>query len=157
MNIIQLFWQVTHQCHKISVLSLWDFYSLSLGFIPFNSDAYCLLPFRSTVSNNLFLGFLFYLCLVSVYFSTTDSQTTLISTFLVCIMSWLAAECAYCIHITAFYKQCLCLRHSSKNAEKDLLTTLSSCCNSMRAGMQQKEGKHEKKRESGGGGREQER
>lgn len=62
-----------------------------------------------------------------------------------CFLSLLAAVCAL-IHITLCHEKCLCSDIVPRNAEKNLLTTLSSCCNSMRAGMQQRE------REGLGGG-----
>lgn len=49
----------------------------------------------------------------------------------------------------AFYDHHLCSGTVPRNAEKDLLTTLSSCCNSMRAGMQQREkGEREESRKN---------
>lgn len=106
---------------------------------------------RCTISFFLF----FCLCLFAIYFSTktVDSQTEPISSFHVCFVSLPAAVCAY-IHITSFHEQCLCSDTVPRNAEKDLLTTLSSCCNSMRAGMQQKERNRESEggRGEGGGG-----
>lgn len=55
-------------------------------------------------------------------------------------MLLLAAVCVYIYIYTQNFMNNACVQITVPwNTEKDLLTTLSSCCNSMRAGMQQKE------------------
>lgn len=71
--------------------------------------------------------------------SSSDSQTGLI----IIVGTCLIVGCCMCINT-----QHIIARADPRKAEKDLLTTLSSCCNSMRAGMQQK-GRNGSKRGEG--------
>lgn len=77
-----------------------------------------------------YIFLVYYTVLLMHVYSTrsSDSQTELIVTVVMCVMAgccmWINTQ-----HTISYYE---------RKAEKGLLTTLSSCCNSMRAGMQQK-------------------